>query len=261
MRGCIFNVVEVVSKATNDKTRNDKTRNDLYKRHDKTRLAYSSAPSSHSEVGALFVCVIALSSFNLQSGRGRPDLVQPITKVRVRHHQVDQPAVLGTRCTRHAQRARVSGADGALGLRLRPTLDHQDPSESSSCCPTRLRDLRIPEHLFDNLEMTERPRLALREPRSLAPEQMGQLTVSTSAAPQPVHAWILWEDGVEELIDAQVVAWTGRTVRFRFGGPAHHQGACSRHGGVKVFYSQSPFGTAETRSTSHRADVLRMPMS
>jgi hypothetical protein len=47
--------------------------------------------------------------------------------------------------------------------------------------------------------MTERPRLAQREPRSLLPEQMGQLTVSTPAIPQQVQAWVLWEDGVEEL--------------------------------------------------------------
>ena len=57
-----------------------------------------------------------------------------------------------------------------------------------------------PEHLFDYSEVvTERPRLAQREPRSLQPEQMGQLSVSTSAVPQRVHAWVLWEDGVEEL--------------------------------------------------------------
>jgi hypothetical protein len=42
-------------------------------------------------------------------------MVQPLTKVRVRHHQVDQPAVLGTRYTRNAQGAGLSGADGALG--------------------------------------------------------------------------------------------------------------------------------------------------
>src|ERR1035437_9310942 len=64
-----------------------------------------------------------------EEDRGGPDLAQPITKVRVRHHQVDQPAVLGTRCTRHAQRARVSWAHGALGLRLCSDLDHLDPSE------------------------------------------------------------------------------------------------------------------------------------
>jgi hypothetical protein len=87
-----------------------------------------------------------------RSGPGGPDLVQPITKVRLRHHQVDQSAVLGARCTRHAQRARVSWANGALGLRLCSNLGHQDPSESSSCCPTSLLDLRILEHLFDTLE-------------------------------------------------------------------------------------------------------------
>jgi hypothetical protein len=65
-----------------------------------------------------------------RSDRGGPDLVQPLTKVRVRHHQIDQSAVLGTRCTRHAQRAGVSGADGALGLRLCPHLAHPDPPEA-----------------------------------------------------------------------------------------------------------------------------------
>ena len=38
--------------------------------------------------------------------------------------------------------------------------------------------------------MTERPRLAQREPRSLLPEQMGQLTVCTPAVPQR-QAWVL----------------------------------------------------------------------
>src|SRR5664280_3630392 len=56
--------------------------------------------------------------------------------------------------------------------------------------------------------MTERPRLAQREPRSLLPEQMGQLTVSTPAISQRVQAWILWEDGVEELVQAHAIAWT-----------------------------------------------------
>jgi len=69
--------------------------------------------------------------------------------------------------------------------------------------------------------MTERRRLAQREPRSLQPEQLGQLTVSSPAAPQPVHVWILWEDGVEELMQAQAVAWTRRAVRVRFGVPPH----------------------------------------
>ena len=67
--------------------------------------------------------------------------------------------------------------------------------------------------------MTERPRLAQREPRSLQPEQLGKLTVSTPAVPQRVHAWVLWEDGVEEFMEAQ--AWTKRAVRVRFGAPPH----------------------------------------
>jgi hypothetical protein len=69
--------------------------------------------------------------------------------------------------------------------------------------------------------MTERPRLAQREPRSLLPEQMGQLTVCTPAVPQRVKAWVLWEDGVEEQVQAHAIAWTKRAVRVRFGVPPH----------------------------------------
>jgi hypothetical protein len=57
--------------------------------------------------------------------------------------------------------------------------------------------------------MTERPRIAQREPRSLQPEQLGKLTVCTPAAPHSVHAWILWEDGVEELVQAHATPGPG----------------------------------------------------
>jgi hypothetical protein len=69
--------------------------------------------------------------------------------------------------------------------------------------------------------MTERPRLDQREPRSLLREQMGLLTVCTPAVPQPVKAWVLWEDGVEEQVQAQATAWTKRAVRLKFGVPPH----------------------------------------
>ena len=69
--------------------------------------------------------------------------------------------------------------------------------------------------------VTERPRFALRQPRSLQPEQLGQLAVSTPQCPQRVHAWVVWEDGVEELVDAHATAWTKRAVRVRFGAPPH----------------------------------------
>jgi hypothetical protein len=36
------------------------------------------------------------------SDRSKADLVQPLAQVRVGHHQVDQPAVLGTQYTGHA---------------------------------------------------------------------------------------------------------------------------------------------------------------
>jgi len=69
--------------------------------------------------------------------------------------------------------------------------------------------------------MTDRPRLGQRESRSLLPEQMGQLTVSTPAVPPQVQAWILWEDGVEEQVQGHALAWTKRAVRVRFGAPPH----------------------------------------
>ena len=69
--------------------------------------------------------------------------------------------------------------------------------------------------------MTGRPRLAQRESRSLLPEQMGRLTVCTPAVPPRVQAWVLWADGVEELVHAHAIAWTKRAVRVRFGAPPH----------------------------------------
>ena len=36
-----------------------------------------------------------------------------------------------------------------------------------------------------------------------------------------MSAWIVWEDGVEELVVAQAVAWTPRAVQIRFGVPPH----------------------------------------
>ena len=69
--------------------------------------------------------------------------------------------------------------------------------------------------------VTERPRLALRQPRSLQPEQLRNFTVSTPADPGKVTAWVIWEDGVEELMEAHAVAWTKRAVKVRFGAPPH----------------------------------------
>ena len=36
-----------------------------------------------------------------------------------------------------------------------------------------------------------------------------------------MHAWIVWEDGVEGLVQAHAVAWTKRAVRVRFGAPSN----------------------------------------
>ncbi len=69
--------------------------------------------------------------------------------------------------------------------------------------------------------MTDRPRRALRQPRSLTPEQLLDNLVTQPDAPTPVTAWVLWEDGVEEQVTGQAVAWTRRAVRVRFGAPPH----------------------------------------
>jgi hypothetical protein len=69
--------------------------------------------------------------------------------------------------------------------------------------------------------VTERPRAALRQPRSLQPEQLGLLPVTTPTVPAPVSAWVLWEDGVEELVPGHAIAWTKRAVHIRFGAPPH----------------------------------------
>ena len=86
---------------------------------------------------------------------------------------------------------------------------------------TELENARTPVLYPD--DVTECPRIAQREPRNLQPEQLGQLTISNAAVPQPVNAWIVWEDGVEELVQGHAVAWTKRAVRVRFGAPPHQQ--------------------------------------
>ena len=50
---------------------------------------------------------------------------------------------------------------------------------------------------------------------------------SMTAAPEPVRvtAWIVWEDGVEELVVGHAVAWTPRAVHVRFGVPPHQHEA------------------------------------
>ena len=67
--------------------------------------------------------------------------------------------------------------------------------------------------------VTECPRIALCQPRSLQPEQLGQLAISSPATPQLVNAWVVWEYGVEELVEGHAIAWTKRAVLVRFGAP------------------------------------------
>lgn len=69
--------------------------------------------------------------------------------------------------------------------------------------------------------VTDRPRQALRQPRTLAPEQLGALAVTTPATPAPVVAWVVWENGVEEFVSGSAIPWTRRAVQVRFGAPPH----------------------------------------
>ena len=55
--------------------------------------------------------------------------------------------------------------------------------------------------------LVTRPIVGRRHPRRIP-----------AVAPQ-VSAWILWEDGVEELVPGHAVAWNTRAVRVRFGAP------------------------------------------
>ena len=69
--------------------------------------------------------------------------------------------------------------------------------------------------------MIDQRHFAQREPRSLQPEQPGDLPVTSTTTPQKVRVWVVWEDGVEELVDGVAVAWTKRAVRARFGTIGH----------------------------------------
>lgn len=69
--------------------------------------------------------------------------------------------------------------------------------------------------------MIDQRRYAQREPRSLQPEQLGALPVTPAVVPQKVRVWVVWEDGVEELLDGVAIAWTKRSVQVRFGFPGH----------------------------------------
>lgn len=67
--------------------------------------------------------------------------------------------------------------------------------------------------------MTEVRRPAKRLPRSLTPDQLADLDVTIAAHPSQVRAWVTWDDGVEQRVDAHAIAWTRRAVQVRFGIP------------------------------------------
>jgi len=76
--------------------------------------------------------------------------------------------------------------------------------------------------VFDTLtEVTDVPRRAARQPRSLTPEQITDSSVTNAGDPLRVTAWVIWEDGVEERVVGHAIAWTARAVQIRFGVPPH----------------------------------------
>ena len=74
--------------------------------------------------------------------------------------------------------------------------------------------------------VTDVPRRVARRPRSLTPEQLTHSSVTSVGEPVRVSAWIVWEDGVEELLVGHAVAWTPRAVQVRFGVPPHQYEMC-----------------------------------
>ncbi|WP_211356099.1 hypothetical protein [Lapillicoccus jejuensis] len=73
--------------------------------------------------------------------------------------------------------------------------------------------------------MVDVPRRALARPRSLAPEQFAAEAITRATGRIPVRAWVLWETGTEELLDAVATAWTSRAVLVAWGAPPHQHEA------------------------------------
>ena len=69
--------------------------------------------------------------------------------------------------------------------------------------------------------MTEVRRRALRQPRSLTHAQLEGLNVTIATHPVPVQAWVIWDDGSEDLLDVRATAWTRRAVQIQWGVPPH----------------------------------------
>ena len=90
---------------------------------------------------------------------------------------------------------------------------HHSPRHVAAHAGTRRLNLARLVQVFDTLrKVTEVPRRAARQPRSLTPEQVTHSSVNSASEPVRVTAWIIWEDGVEELIVGHAIAWTSRAV-------------------------------------------------
>jgi hypothetical protein len=97
----------------------------------------------------------------------------------------------------------------------------------------------------------DRRRLAQREPRSLQPEQLGDLPVTAAIGRQTVRAWVVWEDGVEELSKASQLL--GPNVLCGFG--LASRVTCMRSGcGPARPREANRLVRSEVSSASHRSD-------
>jgi hypothetical protein len=66
--------------------------------------------------------------------------------------------------------------------------------------------------VFDTLGwVTQVPRRVNLSPRSLTAEQLAAVP-TVPEEPVPVQAWVIWEDGVEELVRGHAVAGTPRAT-------------------------------------------------
>ena len=76
-------------------------------------------------------------------------------------------------------------------------------------------------HVFDTPGwVMQVPRRVGLSPRSVTAERL-TATPTVPADPVPVQAWVMWEDGVEELVAGTPFAWTPRAVTVRWGVPPH----------------------------------------
>jgi len=96
------------------------------------------------------------------------------------------------------------GAHFALSPREFPPCQDARLLQSARSSPWAApNSIPVSERRPDALSVTKPPLLANVSIRSLLPEQMWAPEINTRSAPERAQAWVLWEDGIEELAQAQ----------------------------------------------------------